>query len=259
MNADQLLTAIRLALRGLFDIHQEISCGMRGTKVEGKVRTMPSILLVEDDRHLCDIIMDLLKLNGHEVEVVNDGLEGLELLRANPYDLIILDWNLPRLDGVSICKEFRDSGGKTPILLLTARKDTHEKEKGFYSGADDYLTKPFDARELYMRVCALLRRAGIQVNAKSELAGISLDTECSQAVRGGERISLSQQESMLLQFFMRNPDQPFDLLQLLEELWPADRELAPEDVAAFISTLRRKLREPSPIERTESGSYRFVS
>lgn len=220
---------------------------------------MARILLVDDDRHLCYVILDLLKINRHEVEVVNDGFDAIELLRENSYDLIVLDWNLPKISGVEICKEYRKSGGTAPIILLTARKDLNEKEKGFDSGADDYLTKPFEPRELYARVHALLRRAGLISVSHLEVAGIQLDSSRNQAMHSGQRVALSPQETCLLEFFMKRPDQELTVLQVLEELWPTDRELSPEDIAAYIQTLRRKLGEQCPIIRLAGGNYKLAS
>src|SRR5580658_1190413 len=177
---------------------------------------MASILIIDDDRHLCDMISDILSIKRHAVEVVHDGLDGLELLRQGSFDLLIVDWNLPRIDGVDICKQYRSSGGKVPILMLTARTELNEKEQGFEVGADDYLTKPFEPRELYVRVYALLRRAGVISDSLLEVEGMSLDCSKCKVERNGQVISLSPPESILLEYFMRHHEEKLTVLQLLE-------------------------------------------
>ena len=119
---------------------------------------MPHILLVEDDTDLCDLIVDWLKHNGFTVDLALDGDSGKVAIENSDHDLLVLDWELPGITGIELCKMYRDNGGKWPILMLTGRAKITDKESGLDSGADDYLTKPFHLKELLMRIKALLRR-----------------------------------------------------------------------------------------------------
>ncbi|HND08731.1 MAG TPA: response regulator, partial [Candidatus Obscuribacter sp.] len=119
---------------------------------------MSKILLIEDDQELSTTVAKWLTLERHAVEVTGDGLNGLELILGGDFDIIVCDVNLPGMDGFQICRRYRDAGGQTPIILLTGKAQIQDKETGFASGADDYLTKPFSVRELCARIRALLRR-----------------------------------------------------------------------------------------------------
>jgi two-component system OmpR family response regulator/two-component system response regulator QseB len=220
---------------------------------------MAQILMIDDDRHLCDTVVDILSAKKHNVEVVYDGLAGLELLCKRHFDLAIVDWNLPRITGIDICKQYRAAGGKIPLLMLTARNELDEKQQGFEFGADDYLTKPFQPKELHLRVFALLRRAGVILDTHIESAGIVLDCAASEAKFGERTIALTPVESTLLEYFMQHPGEPYNILQLMEKVWPDDRELSPEDVGAYLHNLCRKLGEPCPIRRSQGGEHTLVS
>src|SRR5690349_887640 len=119
---------------------------------------MSKILIIDDDKPLASVLGDWLRVDNHVVDLVHDGLEGVSRLEFYPYDLIILDINMPGMNGIQVCTEYRANGGKAPILMLTGRNETEQKMEGLDSGADDYLTKPFEMRELSARVRALLRR-----------------------------------------------------------------------------------------------------
>lgn len=140
----------------------EIGSGFIATKVRGNRQLMSRILLVDDNVELAESVAHLLTTENHSVEVVHTGNEGWERARANEYDMLILDWDLPDLNGINILKRFRDAGGRTPVLMLTGHTSGSDKELGLDSGADDYLTKPFDYNELAARVRAMMRRAGMQ-------------------------------------------------------------------------------------------------
>jgi DNA-binding response OmpR family regulator len=217
---------------------------------------MARILVVEDDRHLSDMIFDWLSAQKHAVDVTHDGFDGIERSQSGAYDLLVLDWNLPRITGIDICKEYRSNGGTSPVLMLTGKKEINEKAKGFEAGADDYLTKPFHPQELCMRVQGLLRRAGALDDSPLEVAGISVDVAQSQAIIQGQAIDLTVEELSVLQFFLKHPDKEFALLQLLEELWPTEKEIEPNDVAGFVHSLNEKLGNSLKVNGTR---YRLSS
>src|SRR5947208_2347520 len=121
---------------------------------------MARVLIIEDDVTLANLLAEVLSADDHEVDVVNNGQEGANQLCSGAYDLAVLDWDLPQKSGIQICQQYRDGGGKSPVLILTGRDKISEKEAGFEAGADDYLTKPFSLKEFRMRIKALLRRTG---------------------------------------------------------------------------------------------------
>src|SRR5277367_1275431 len=139
--------------------------------------TMAKILVVEDDANLSALIRNLLTVERHVVELATDGDDAIGMLKVFKYDLVVLDWKLPGKNGNAVCQEFRSRGGATPILMLTAKSSIEEKEAGLDSGADDYLTKPFDPRELMARIRALLRRPQAVASKELMIADLALDTK----------------------------------------------------------------------------------
>lgn len=222
---------------------------------------MAKVLLVEDDRQLSNLIVDWLKGEGHLPEAVAKGTDGLEYLRSFKFDLVILDWDLPGLSGLEVCREFRNSGGKTPILMLTGKTHIDEKAVGLDSGADDYLTKPFHFKELGARLRALLRRpASVQANVLT--AGhLVLDPVTRQAQARGKELNLQPKEFALLEFLMRHPSQPFSSESIIERVWSSDTEAAPDTVRIQIMRLRNKIDESgkeSMIRTLHRVGYMFV-
>lgn len=203
--------------------------------------SMAKILIVEDDRQLSTLIADFLTGEGHVPEPVYKGPEGLERLRFYKYDVVILDWELPGLSGPEICKEYRDKGGETPILMLTGKKEIDEKETGLDSGADDYLTKPFHLKELAARLRALLRRKTGVSKTTLTAGDITLNTNSRQVFRGDEEINLQPKELALLEFLMRHPNQPFSSEAILDRVWPSESDAAPDTVRIQIMRLRHKI------------------
>jgi DNA-binding response OmpR family regulator len=204
---------------------------------------MAKILLVEDDAELCDMFT---KWFGHEhvVEIANDGATGLDLLKFYAYDLAVLDWELPKLSGPEICNAYREGGGKTVILMLTGKSTIEDKERGFNLGADDYLTKPFNPRELTLRINALLKRPAGRVEKVLQAQDLELDTETHVVRKAGKQVHLMPREFALLEFLMKHPDQPFSPDALLNRVWPSDSEVSTESIKTYISKLRRKLEAP---------------
>jgi DNA-binding response OmpR family regulator len=174
-------------------------------------KKVAKILLVEDDVELSQIICDLLTGEHHTVEPTYDGRDALSRLVHYEYDVIVLDWELPGISGLEVLKQYRSKNGTTPVLMLTAKRDTAEKELGLDSGSDDYLTKPFNVRELSARVRALLRRPRPMQSSEFRIGDIVLDPVACRVTSQGREVALQRQEYLLLEFFMRNPNRVFAL------------------------------------------------
>jgi DNA-binding response OmpR family regulator len=163
------------------------------------------ILVVEDEKKVAGFIKKGLEEEGHAIDVAFDGSEGLLMALDGVHDLIILDINLPKMDGLRVLQEFRKNQGKTPVLLLSVRAAIEDKVLGLDTGADDYLTKPFSFQELLARIRALLRRRVEAAPPLLQMADLILDPARRMVSRGTERIDLSTKEFALLDYFMRNP------------------------------------------------------
>ena len=222
---------------------------------------MAKILLVEDDPEHAELIRDWLKKDVHFVDVVDNGADALHLLGLYKFDLLILDWNIPEMSGVDLCKEFRERGGTTPILMLTGKAAIEDKEQGFDSGADDYLTKPVNLRELSARTRSLMRRGNTVVNSSKLVVGdITMDTQSRLVTRNGQSIDLLPREFALLELFCKNPTRVFSVDELISSVWSYDQSVSDHAVRVCISRLRTKLdvegRE-SVLESVYSVGYRI--
>lgn len=183
-------------------------------------------------------------------------------LRVNEYDLIILDWQLPGMTGVELCKNYRNRGGESPVMMLTARSSIDDREQGLDSGADDYLCKPFALKELSARVRALLRRSSKASSNVLELRDICLDPSSLRVTKAGKSVHLEPKEFALLEFFLRHPDTVFSADALLTRVWESDTEASPEAIRTYIRGLRKKLStkdEPSLITTVHGLGYKFNS
>jgi two-component system, OmpR family, response regulator len=221
---------------------------------------MAKILIVEDDRKLRDMVNDLMTMERYETEVTDNGRDALHLMRTFPYDLIVLDWQLPHLSGIEICREFRSAGYHTPILLLTGKRDPEEKEQGLDAGADDYVTKPFNARELCARVRALLRRPPTTVDPILHYENLMLDPQKYLVTKAGQPIHLPPREFRVLEFFMRHPGQMFSADALMDRIWKADDSVTKEGLRVCIGRLRSKIDDagaPSMINAVYGAGYKF--
>jgi DNA-binding response OmpR family regulator len=202
---------------------------------------MPKLLLIDDDEKLVDMLVDWLSDEGYIVEVAVNGIEALNLMKSFGFDVIILDWDLPGHAGPDVCKSYRDWGGDVPIIMLTGKSAIEEKEKGYLSGIDDYLTKPFNPKELSMRVRALLNRA-VRGDKMSVVFGdLALDVQKKRISVRGIEIKLSVREFSLLEFFMRHPEQVFDADALLDRVWQSDVAVGKKAVRICIARVREKL------------------
>lgn len=213
---------------------------------------MAKILLAEDDNQLSSLVEDWLKSERHRVEVVENGLDALDLLQASQFDLLILDWNIPGRSGIEVCDEYRKNGGISPILMLTGKDKIEDKEQGLDAGADDYLTKPFHLRELSARVRALLRRPPDMASTVLDQGRLVLDVSACRLVKDGKPIDLFPKELALMEFLMRHPNQVFSIEALQERVWASDSEASPETVRVHIARLRSKIQDDGekPLLRT---------
>lgn len=223
---------------------------------------MAKILIVEDDEDLSLSLRQSLKAENHAVETVTEGDEGLERLQVYDYDLAIVDWGLPGLEGTEICRRYRAGGGKALILMLTGKSTLSERESGLDSGADDYLMKPFNLRELTARVRALLRRAGAVSTAASELkAGrIVLNTGSCRVTKDGKEISLSRKEYEILELLLKDPRRVFSVDVLLRDLWSDTPDASAATVRTHVKTLRKKIDsegEETLIDTVHGVGYRL--
>jgi two-component system, OmpR family, copper resistance phosphate regulon response regulator CusR len=199
------------------------------------------LLVIEDNVKMAGFIAQGLSEQGYAVDVAHTGEEGEKLAIAAPYDGIILDLMLPDQDGVTICRNLRRGGMKTPILILTALSTTADKVTGLDAGADDYLTKPFEFDELIARVRALLRRGQAKEAAVLQFQDLEMDLVGRRVSRGDQRLNLTTKEFSLLEYFMRNPNRVLTRTAIGEHVWDMNFETESNVIDVYISMLRRKI------------------
>jgi two-component system, OmpR family, response regulator MprA len=203
---------------------------------------MPTVLIVDDDLKLLKMLQRTLVFEGLDVLTATNGQEALDLVRARRPGLVILDWMMPRLDGLSTVRRLRDEGDQTAVLMLTARDAIENRVEGLESGADDYLVKPFAPAELVARVHALLRR--LEARPESKLlayAGLKLDLATHEVARDGAPIPLTLTEFNLLHLLLRHPRQVLERSQILSEVWGYDFEGEDNVLEIYVGYLRKKL------------------
>lgn len=222
---------------------------------------MPKILIVEDDRDIAFGLEEDLARHGHQVETAGDGEQAVRRAREEGWDLIILDLMLPRKDGFEVCRELRQAGIRTPIIMLTAK--THEAEKvlGLELGADDYMTKPFSPRELRARIQAVLRRTTGESLGVYRFGDCEVDFDRGEVRRGGMPINVSALEFRLLEAFVRHRGRVLSREQLIDAAWGPETVVTDRVVDTHILNLRKKL-EPVPaqpryIRGVRGLGYRF--
>ncbi len=201
------------------------------------------ILVVEDDPLLGPNLKKGLEKHHYAVDLANDGEEAVLMGTTTPYDLIVLDVLLPRLNGFEVCRQLRGRKRTTPILLLTALSEVDHRVTGLDTGADDYLTKPFAFRELEARVRALLRRESATKTVELRFLDITLDTGTHEARRGERVIPLNNKEYALLEYLIRHPRQVLSRTTIAEHVWDCDAEHLSNVIDVYIRYLRRKLCE----------------
>lgn len=202
------------------------------------------ILVVDDEKKIALGIKKVLESQKYAVDVCHDGIEALNMAEAIEYDLIILDRMLPGMDGVSIIKNLRSQNIYTPILLLTALGTVKDKTDGLDAGADDYLPKPFALDELLARVRAILRRPKVKAEIILTVSDLSLNLNTHSVKRSNKDIILTNKEFSLLEFLMRNKNQPISKEQIITHVWNWDSDILPNNIEVYISYLRDKVDKP---------------
>ena len=223
---------------------------------------MKKILLVEDDPNLGLLLQDYLQLKGKfEVVLCKDGEEGLRTFTKQNFDLLILDVMIPAPDGFAVCRELRKSGQRMPILMLTARDAVEDRISGLDHGADDYLTKPFEFRELLARLRALLRRTGRLQPAKLMVADLVVDTVGQNVSRGGRAIAMTAKEYALVEFLARNAGRVVGRAEIAEHVWDEEFDPFSNLIEVYVNRVRRKIDADSaqPLLHTRRGAGYVLS
>jgi two-component system response regulator MprA len=215
------------------------------------------VLVVEDDEDIADVLRRSLRNEGYDVRTSADGIDALDVAAGFVPDLVVLDLGLPRLDGVEVCRRLR-ADSDVPILMLTARTETEDRVGGLDSGADDYLVKPFERKELLARIRALLRRRPPRGSASLTVGDLTLNPDTREVRRGEREIELTNREFELLEHLMRNERLVVSRERLLDEVWGYDPMAATNTIDVFISNLRRKLEaggEPRLLHTKRGAGY----
>ena len=202
---------------------------------------MFKILVVEDDKELNRTVCSFLNHSGYEATGCLNADDAFDEMYSNIFDLIVSDIMMPGIDGFEFVKEVRDMNKDIPILFMTARDDIASKQKGFRIGVDDYMVKPIDLDELFLRIGALLRRAKIAANRKLEIGRFVMDADEHTAYLDEEEIPMTNREFSILYKLLSYPKKTFTRTQLMDEFWDADTETAPRAVDVYMTKLRSKL------------------
>ena len=220
------------------------------------------ILIIEDTKNLVQMLRMSLEERGHSVTVAFDGAMGLAHIESSDFDAVILDLMLPKIDGLGVIRRMRASNNATPVLALTARDTVHDIITGLDEGFDDYLTKPFAVAELMARLRAIVRRQTPQKRPLLQVADLILDPVSNEVRRGGETISLTRTEHLLLEYLMRRVDAVLTRSALIERVWGHDAEIEENTLETFIRTLRTKVdanRDPKLIHTVRGVGYQLSS
>jgi len=199
------------------------------------------ILLIEDERKTIQYIKKGLEENGYEVDTAEDGKAGRTLGFKNSYNIIITDIIMPEINGRDLCKEFRAAKIETPILMLTALADTDDVVEGLDSGADDYLSKPFEFKELLARIRTLTKRHKPSNDSHLRIADLVLDLNTKSVIRSGKKIELTSKEFALLEYFLRNQNKVIPRAELSKHVWNVDFDTGTNMVEVYVNYLRKKI------------------
>ena len=214
------------------------------------------ILLVEDDPDLNNQVKGSLEENGYSVDSALDGEEGHFLGDTEPYDAVILDLGLPKLDGITVLENWRKENKKFPVLILTARDRWSEKVNGFDAGADDYVTKPFQMEELLARLRALIRRSAGHATSDIECGPLKIDTKSNKVFINGTKLKLTSHEYKIIEYFLHHQDKVISRTELTEHIYDQDFDRDSNTIEVFIGRLRKKL--GNDMIKTERGyGYRL--
>ncbi|KOS68187.1 chemotaxis protein CheY [Lysinibacillus contaminans] len=219
------------------------------------------ILIVEDELDLQEAIAEGLRMEGYAVDTCSNGEDAYELAYVENYDLIILDLNLPKMDGIKVLEKLREENKELKVLILSARSSVHDKVKGLDIGANDYLTKPFDFAELEARIRNLLRRKFVQENSLLSCGNIKIDLSKRTAFVGEEELILTKKEFGLLEYFLLNQEKVVSQEELIEHVWDQNTDSFSGVIRVHIATLRKKLKallNYDPI-RTKIGEGYFIT
>lgn len=211
------------------------------------------ILIVEDEPTLRKLEKNFLENKGFVVDGVEKGDEALSLLELNEYDCILLDLNLPVKDGITLAKELRKKGNDTPIIMVTARSQIYDKLEGFDSGADDYITKPFDMKELVARVNAVIKRSSMNQEEILKIEGMEIYPEKNSVFDNGKEIELTNKEIGVLEYLVRNKGKIISAEELLEHVWDSNIDMFTDTVKTHIKTLRKKIDPKKKLIKTVRG------
>ena len=207
------------------------------------------VLVVEDQKNVARFLAKGLREQAYAVDVARDGEEGFAMADVSNYDLIILDLMLPRIDGFEVCRRLRERGSETPILMLTARDDLGSRITGLDTGADDYLTKPFDFDELLARMRALLRRGSREYRPPSiSVSDLELDTNTHGVRRAGREIALTAKEFALIEYFLRHPGRAISRAEIAENVWDESFDPFSNTIEVYIARLRKKIDGESAVK-----------
>lgn len=199
------------------------------------------ILLVEDDQRIAQALAEALSDQNYAVDIAGDGEEGWSYIEVYEYSLILLDWMLPKLDGIRLCQRIRQQGLHTPVLLLTAKDTSSDKVLGLDVGADDYVVKPFDLQELMARIRALLRRGNTTLPTVLEWGKLRLNPSTTDVTYGNQPLHLTPKEYQLLELFLRQSHRTLNRSTILEALWTSEEPPGEETIKVHIRSLRQKL------------------
>jgi DNA-binding response OmpR family regulator len=203
---------------------------------------MVNILIVEDEQRLAEILKKQLEETGFSAEIASDGYIGKQLAEKNCYSLIVLDINLPLINGYDLCKEIRKTNSKIPIIMLTALGTSDNKVTGFDVGADDYVIKPFEFRELLARINVFLRRTDSDsTSEKLRIADLEMDVNTKTVIRSGKRIDLTAKESSLLEIFLKNKEKLLTREFIIENVWGIDFDPSTNIIDVYVNYLRKKI------------------
>lgn len=212
------------------------------------------ILIVEDDNNLRLLTKNFLERYKYLIEEASDGREGYQKIITNEYDCILLDLNLPNLDGIEVAKKIREEGIYTPIIMITARSQIYNKLEGFDTGADDYITKPFDMKELVARIGALIRRSSSNKENILKFAGKKVNVHNNTIeTTSGKLIKLSNKEMSILEYLIRNKQKIVSAEELLEHVWDREVNIFSDTVKTHIKTLRKKIDKDKKYIKTVKG------
>lgn len=212
------------------------------------------VLIVEDEKHIYSPLKEGLEGNNYAVDIAIDGEEGLSMAQSNEYDVIILDLNLPKIDGIEVCQILRKEKNNTPIIMLTARSQLDNKIEGLEIGADDYMTKPFSFKELLLRLNNLIKRSKTEIDDILKVADIELDSIKRSVCKAEQEVELNKKEFGILEYLMRNKGNVVSQEELIEHVWSSDEvDMFSNTIRTQILNLRNKVDPEREIIMTVKG------